>query len=140
MLQWYQDLVKQVNADAYAQRRVIWDVLNEPDSKVTHEQPASPGLLLSQHDMSACWPLAHAMGRQPITLYLRCSLSTTPLTAMDVFAAAHTSAQWGAHPLLQGLRWEASGGRPGMATTYLTFMDTVYKKYPSASHAHSARC
>jgi hypothetical protein len=42
--------------------------------------------------------------------------------------------------LLQGLRWEASGGRPGMSTTYLNFMDTVYRKYPSACpHCYSAR-
>ena len=34
-VQWYQDLVTKVNSDAYAPKRVIWDVLNEPDCKVT---------------------------------------------------------------------------------------------------------
>lgn len=33
-MQWYMDLVDQINKDKYSKTRVIWDILNEPDSKV----------------------------------------------------------------------------------------------------------
>jgi hypothetical protein len=70
--------------------------------------------------------------------WLRGSLSTTHLAAAEVIAMAQIFAHQLGDLWPQGLRWEASGGRPGMSTTYLNFMDTVYKKYPSASNPNCA--
>lgn len=85
VLQWYQDLVKQVNADAYASRRVIWDVLNEPDCKVTHPQPAPlsswshlPAFLFGHwHVQSLAYDDFVALATALHDLYLRVCQPTT---------------------------------------------------------------
>ena len=54
------------------------------------------------------------------------------MIAADPVASAYTVLDTLNEPDSQGIRWEASGGRPGLGDLYISAMDTIYSVNPQA--------